>query len=314
MMIGLEKNIKVKSYSFSDQGPHLLITAGVHGDEWEPILAVQRLKKILENTSLAISGQISLVSITNEPAYNLGERTAEDGKDLARTCPGNLDGSITEKIAREISGLIQKADFYIDMHTGGNEFEIYPLAGYMLHSDPDVLNHQRSMARAFNMPIVWGTSPDLDGRTLSVARDANIPAIYTEFGGGGESLPKIIDSLIEGCFGVMRYLEMAAWDEEIKQREQFWLEDFRKSSGHLQIMHPSSIDGIFSSQKKIGDKVGKGEVIGFVDDPLSGNNSEIIALEEGVLFLLRKYAKVNKGTATAGVLPISGPGKYQLYE
>jgi hypothetical protein len=29
--------------------------------------------------------------------------------------------------------LIRSADYYIDLHTGGTEFSIYPLAGYMLH-------------------------------------------------------------------------------------------------------------------------------------------------------------------------------------
>lgn len=41
------------------------------------------------------------------------------------------------------------------------------------------------MARAFGLPLIWGTDPTLPGRSLSVARDANVPAIYAEYLGGG---------------------------------------------------------------------------------------------------------------------------------
>src|SRR5690606_15795215 len=115
---------------------------------------------------------------------HLNARTGPDGLDLARSCPGKEQGSLTEQVAREISTLIESVDYLIDMHTGGRMYEIYPLSGYMLHPDTEVLASQRTMARAFGLPIQWGTSPYLDGRTLSVARDAGVPAIYTEYGGG----------------------------------------------------------------------------------------------------------------------------------
>ena len=50
------------------------------------------------------------------------------------------------------------------------------------------------LARALNMPIIWGTYPHLDGRTLSVARDAKVPAIYAEWMGGGVCDPAGVDA------------------------------------------------------------------------------------------------------------------------
>jgi predicted deacylase len=41
-------------------------------------------------------------------------------------------------------------DGYIDLHTGGTELAVLPMACYMLHSDATVLEQQRPMARAFN--------------------------------------------------------------------------------------------------------------------------------------------------------------------
>src|ERR1700730_13762254 len=93
-------------------GPHLLITGGVHGDEFEPMAAIRRLSGQLRPEELR--GRVTLVPVVNEPAFRLGRRTAEDGLDLARTCPGRQDGSVTEQIAFALSELIGTADYYID--------------------------------------------------------------------------------------------------------------------------------------------------------------------------------------------------------
>ncbi|MBT7171144.1 MAG: dihydropteroate synthase, partial [Phycisphaerales bacterium] len=44
-------------------------------------------------------GTVELLPVVNEPAFRRGERTAEDGLDLARVCPGSADGSTTMQIA-----------------------------------------------------------------------------------------------------------------------------------------------------------------------------------------------------------------------
>src|SRR5216110_2019341 len=106
-------------------GPRLLITAGVHGDEYEPMAAVRELIRQLQSRELR--GSVTLVPVVNEPAFARTARTAEDGLDLARTCPGRADGSITERIAHVLSELIRSADYYIDLHTGGTRLRVQPL-------------------------------------------------------------------------------------------------------------------------------------------------------------------------------------------
>src|SRR6185436_13956593 len=101
-------------------GPHLLITGGVHGNEFEPMAAARRLIRLIDPSELR--GRVTLVPVVNESAFERGERTADDGLDLARTCPGRADGSITERIAHALSELIRTADYYTDLHSGGTEF------------------------------------------------------------------------------------------------------------------------------------------------------------------------------------------------
>ena len=153
----------------ASDGPHLVITGGVHGDEFEPMQALRRL--IAEFQQEPFAGRLTIVPVVNEPAFLRGTRCAEDDLDLARTCPGDPDGSVTERLAAEVSEIIRSGDYYIDLHTGGNVMDVWPLTGYKLVEDQEVLERQRAMARAFNLPLVWGTDAKLEGRTLSVARD-----------------------------------------------------------------------------------------------------------------------------------------------
>src|SRR5437762_7120332 len=138
--------LRLKSETIVGQhsGPHLLITGGVHGDEFEPMAAIRRLVSSIDAASLC--GRLTLVPVVNEAAFARGSRVAEDGLDLARTCLGRADGSITEQTAHALSELIRTADYYIDLHTGGLALAVWPLAGYMLHPDVDVLAKQRAMA------------------------------------------------------------------------------------------------------------------------------------------------------------------------
>src|SRR5579872_2858676 len=121
----------LRTITGSQPGPHLLITGGVHGDEFEPMVTVRRLTKEVDPTQLR--GRLTLVPVVNEPAFARGRRTADDEKDLARTCPGRDDGTITEQIAAALSRLIRSADYYIDLHTAGTVFQMLSLAGYSIH-------------------------------------------------------------------------------------------------------------------------------------------------------------------------------------
>lgn len=294
------------------KGPHLLILAGVHGDELEPVQAGLKLTTQLASAIKIRKGILTVVPIVNRPAYKNKSRTAEDGLDLARTCPGRKDGSETEQIAWEISQLIRSVDFLIDMHTGGRTYQIYPLTGYMLHADQHVLEKQRKLANAFGLPVQWGTSPELNGRTLSVARDVGIPAIYTEYGGGEQQDEEIVEVLYEGCLRVLAELRMITDQNTHSPEPQYIVEDAREESGHLQIMYPSPLKGDFITHAQLGAMVKKGDLIGEVHDSMAGKGVEISAREDGLLFLIRRRPFVNKNEATAGILPITQPGTITL--
>ncbi|WP_262249227.1 succinylglutamate desuccinylase/aspartoacylase family protein [Parapedobacter soli] len=285
-----------------EEGPHLLITAGVHGDEYEPMLAVDILAKRLPGQLK--SGKVVLVPVVNSSAYERGTREGIDGLDLARSCPGRENGSPTEVAAALISKEIMRATHLIDLHTGGRAMEIFPLAGYMIHSTPDVLTAQRLMARAFNLPLVWGTDNSPKGRTLSVARDRGIPAIYVEYGGGDNVSQPVVSSYVNGCMRVMGALGMLVPSQADPSEIRYWIEDPRPNSGHLQSRMPAPCEGVFIPIVAVGAHVSKGQTWGTIVRVLTGDSVEIEADRDGFALFVRASARVKEGETLGGIISV----------
>jgi predicted deacylase len=308
-------------------GPCLLVTGGVHGDEFEPMAACRRLIGLLEGlvgrSPGALRGRVVIAPVVNEPAFARGLRTAEDGRDLARTCPGSPDGSITERIAFALSGLIRGSDYYIDLHTGGTRLRVQPLAGYVLHPVAEVLDVQRRMARAFGLPLIWGTDWRLEGRSLSVARDARVPAIYCEYHGGGGCDPAGIAAYVRGCLAVLvelRMLEPAAAEQLMGNDggasglaahglgpirpdwEPIIAEDDRPNSGHMQVNLPAPWPGFFEPAVELGQRVLAGQLFGTVFDTLGAARAEVFAPHAGLVIVLHSFARVDANESLGVVL------------
>src|SRR5581483_4746759 len=124
------------------------------------------------------------------------------------------------------------------------------------------------MARAFNLPIVWGSSDKLEGRSLSVARDAGIPAIYAEFHGPGPCEAAAIEAYVSGCINVMAAMNMLNRPPPTPS-VVLVVEDSRPESGHLQRSNPAPSAGFFEPAVKPGDWVHNGDLLGvLIVDPL----------------------------------------------
>ena len=299
----MQRQLRTFQYTGESPGRRLLITGAVHGDEFEPIAAVRRLIDLFENRDPQVAtfaGHLTLVPIVNESAFLRGHRCGSDGMDLARTCPGREDGSETEQTAWLLSQLIRQADYYIDLHTGGTEAAVYPLAGYSLHRNPDVLNVQRRMARAFNLPVIWGTTPDLQGRSLSVARDANVPAIYCEYLGSAACSPLGVEAYTEGCLSVMAELGMLRRNSPASLI-RYLVEDDTPNSGHMQVCNPSPVTGYFDPAVRLGDLVRRGDLLGTVVS-MDGTKTRVTADQNGLVIMLRTFPRISEGQSLCVVM------------
>ncbi len=91
-----------------------LVTAGVHGDEYEGPVAIAKLAAGF--AAADVRGTIVLIPVVNPSAFRSATRiTPEDGLNLARTFPGTPNGTLTERLASVVfDEFAIPADFLID--------------------------------------------------------------------------------------------------------------------------------------------------------------------------------------------------------
>src|SRR5687767_730325 len=133
-------------------GPVLALTAGVHGQEYTSILALQRLLKTAD--AKAITGTLILVHVANMPSFLARTiyYSPADGKNLNRVFPGKADGTLSERIAHAITQeVIARATHVIDLHCGDGNESLRPYSYWIATGKPDVAEAGRRMALAFGM-------------------------------------------------------------------------------------------------------------------------------------------------------------------
>src|SRR5437773_8729490 len=80
-------------------GPTLALIAGTHGSEVAPIVALERVRPMIDPATLR--GTVLIVHVANLPSF-LGRTiyySPIDGKNLNRVYPGKPDGTVSERIA-----------------------------------------------------------------------------------------------------------------------------------------------------------------------------------------------------------------------
>jgi len=102
-----------------DDGPHVTITCGVHGDEgpWSALA----VRDMLARRGHELRGRVRIVLAANPTAVEADARNSPfDHLDLNRTFPGSATGSHTERLAVALSELTDGSELLIDLHGGGS--------------------------------------------------------------------------------------------------------------------------------------------------------------------------------------------------
>ena len=128
-------------------GPTLVVSANVHGDEYEGVRAILETFEWLDPE--AMNGDVLAVPVVNVPAFWSGTRTSPlDGANLARVFPGDEDGTPSQQIAWHFAqSVIARADFYLDLHSAGIRYRMPSMVGYPA-ADPARMRCRRDLWRA----------------------------------------------------------------------------------------------------------------------------------------------------------------------
>ena len=269
----------------SKPGPVLSLIAGIHGSEYAPILALQKLRKQLDPKQLA--GTIILVHIANVPAF-LGRSiyvNPIDGKNLNREFPGSAEGTLSERIAHTLSEqVIQPADYVMDIHCGDANESMYPYLLYVSKTpDPEISEKSRRMAQVFGINHIWIVPYDfrsIDQPPLYcdyAAVRMGKPTLLVESGESGNRDEESIDNIVKGVWNVIYDLKMF---EGTVQEVQNAIEIVQDAGVD------SKVEGIFYPLTEAGSNVEKDERIGYITDYFGNIISDVYAPISGMVMCM----------------------------
>ena len=132
------------------------------------------------------------------------------------------------------------------------------------------------MAYALNTPIIWATYSHLDGRTLSVAQDTRVPAIYAEGMGSGICDPAGVNAYYEGCLNVVATLDTLDCEQPILRSEHI-VEDDRNNAGFVQLNYPAPFAGYFELLVTLKARIGPSGPSGAVVDSRGGRREMAVS-------------------------------------
>lgn len=289
-------------------GPVLALTAGVHGFEYPPILAAQRLLDRIDPARL--SGTVILVRIAHVAAF---EQRApyvnpHDRKNLNRVFPGRPDGSQAERIASAITTeVIRRSDLHVELHGGDGAEWLEAFVGiYGGKLAAAQYARSREMGLAFGFPNVVKYSMDTQaqvdgGRSLNRQAVADgKPTVLVEIGENGRRDEAFVEAIAGGVTNLLRVLKMMPGPPNPIRGDTRWFDNATEAS--------ATMTGIFTPVATAARTVKKGDLIGTVTDYAGREIERIVSPVDGYAMYGLAGPSVRKDEAVVTIgLPARGP-------
>jgi len=263
----------------TEDGPTLLVMAGMHGDE---INGVETLRRILvRGLNRPKRGSVISIPVLNIFGFINFSREVTDGKDVNRSFPGTTAGSLASQVAHYVTHeILPQINYGLDFHTGGARRNNYPQVRAAL-SD---LNNEE-LARAYNPPFIIN-APYRDKSLRKQAAKEGIPVLVFE---GGESLrlrKNAIDEGLNGFLRLMKHLNMIddapeAAKAPVRIDKTTWLR--------------AKVSGLQHTYCRNGCPVAKDEVIGLITDPFGEFEAKITSPVDGFIIGINNNPVINRG-------------------
>lgn len=266
-------------------GPNLLITGGIHGNEINGIEIVRQL--IAKKYNKPEKGMVICIPVVNVFGFLNQKRQFPDGRDLNRVFPGSPRGSLASRFAyhiiKEIAPLI---DYCIDYHTGGDSRFNAPQIRINRNDDLSL-----ELAKVFGAPfIVQSGRREKSFRETLHKLDKKV-LLYE----GGKSLhidKTITEAGMKGALRIMQHLGMRDFSSELSKlneatpnpiviQESKWMR-----ANHSGMFHPSV---------NPGQHVKRGDIIGSISDPFGYFERKIKSLYSGYVICINQSPIVNQG-------------------
>ncbi len=269
------------------EGPTLLITGGIHGNEINAIEIVRQL--VVKKYNKPEKGMVICIPVVNVFGFLNQKRQFPDGRDLNRVFPGSPRGSLASRFAYHIiKEVAPLADYCIDYHTGGDSrFNVPQIR--IDGEDPESL----ALAKVFNPPFII-RSARKEKSFRETLHQMNKKVLLFE---GGKSLhidKEVTQTGIEGALRIMQHLDIRNFGAEIGSSVTENAEPVILH--HTQWMRAKH-SGMFHPFVDLGKKVKKGDVLGSISGPFGYFERKIKSAHSGYLICINQASIVNQGDA-----------------
>ncbi|MDB2656518.1 succinylglutamate desuccinylase/aspartoacylase family protein [Crocinitomicaceae bacterium] len=276
-------------------GPCVLVSAGIHGDEVNGVEIVRQF--IANKFNQPDYGMIICVPVLNVFGFIIKTREFPDGRDLNRSFPGSKSGTLASKFAHVfMNELVVHADYCIDYHTGGADRFNYSqirISG----NDEEVID----LAKVFGTKFIKYSSQREKSYRDSASKLGKKVILFE----GGKSLDlnrQVTISGLSGLLNVLDHLGVKSMPKDYDSYQQ--LNDdpvIFKDSKWVR----ANYSGMYRSFVHNGSHIAKGDVIGTITDPYGLFERKVKASIDGYIICLNHSPIVTQGDAIAHIAILS---------
>lgn len=266
------------------EGPTILFTAGIHGDEVNGIEIVRQL--VSKGINKPKIGTTICIPIVNIFGFIQKVREFPDGRDLNRSFPGSKSGSLAARMAyKMMNHIVPQVDYVLDFHTGGSSRFNAP------HIRVEKGNKELAeLASIFNAPFIL-ESKNLKKSFRNACTKKGVTMLLFE-GGKSNYIDNVVSNTgVNGSKRIMNHLGML--------RSKFKVSSPKKASVIISnsIWVRAHSSGMFKPAVKVGSKVNRQDVIGHITDPYGKVHHWIKATNDGYVFNVNESPLVYQGDA-----------------
>lgn len=276
------------------------VVTGIHGDEVEGQYVCFELNRRINEQKDKLQGIVDIYPALNPlgidsitrgiPAFEL---------DMNRLFPGDIAGNMTEYLAARIIEDLSGSEIVLDIHASNIYLtEIPQIRVNALHEERLV-----PLAKEANVDFVWvhGASTVLESTLAYSLNSIGTPTLVVEMGVGMRITRSYGDQMVDGIFHLMK--KIGIWEGETAAVRKPVVSRDPEDVAYLN----AATGGLFVPAVKHGAQLKKGELIGKILDPLSGNvRDEVLAPINGILFTIREYPIVDEGSLVGRLLRVGG--------
>ena len=281
--------------SFVD-GPVVLLSAGIHGDEINGVEVIRQI--IIQKINKPKTGTIICIPIVNMFGFVNKSREFPDGRDLNRVFPGSKKGSLASRFAHHIvTEFLPVVNFAVDFHAGGASRFNAPQV--RITSGNEEL---KKLADVFDAPFTL-YSKNILGSFRSAAEKLKVKMLLFE---GGKSLDINDTIAVEGVNGTKRllqYLNMLDDKQVVKQQNSKTI--YINKSGWIR----AKCSGLLHDYNMIGQFVKKGTVVAIITDPFGKFEQKVKAPNDGFIINANHSPIVYEGDAIYHLSNFAGFGE-----